>query len=419
MEERTQGPRRLTRSTSHAIGHPRLRRARAATASAFVAHAVAAGTLGARLPAIKDRVGLTDGELGVALTGYALGLFLGTRVASIPIRRLGSRAVVRVGTPLLAAALVAPGAATTLPLLVTAAFSLGVLSGVVDVAMNVQAVAVERLYRRPIMSSIHGMWSAGLLLGAAIGAGAAALHVAVPIHFASVGAALAASSLPALRGLLGSTEEREASDPDARHGRSSPRWSLLPARIILLCLICFGSFLGEGAAIDWSAVYLRDDLGTSAGVAAVGFVAFSLGMTAARFGADRLSARLGPVTVVRGGGLLAAGSLTAGLLQRSFIGAVIALVLFGVALAPVVPITISAAGAHVRGGGSRELAWVVTAGYVGSILGPAIIGLVAEHAGLRTALGIPAALSLVIAALAGSMASAIGARPGPAPPPHG
>jgi fucose permease len=171
--------------------------------------------------------------------------------------------------------------------------------------------------------------------------------------------------------------------------------------VLLLGLVGFSSLVGEGSAADWSAVYLHESLGSTPGFAAAGFAAFSLAMAACRFVADRLVARFGPVSVVRAGSLVAAGGLALGLAVHEPAAAVAGFALLGVGLAPVVPITFSAAGNTGLGPTGAILGRVVTISYVGLVVGPIAIGWVAEQVGLRAALGIPAALALLVAAVAG------------------
>jgi MFS family permease len=185
--------------------------------------------------------------------------------------------------------------------------------------------------------------------------------------------------------------------------------------VIALGVIGFCSFLGEGAAADWSGVYLHEDAGSSAGLAAFAFTAFAVGMVASRFCADRLSARFGPVSVVRIGGVLAGVSLILGLAIVEVPAVLVAFALLGLGLAPIVPVVFSAAG-NV-GSGARALGWVVTMSYVGSVLGPAAIGAVAHGIGLRWGLVIPAALALLAAALAGYARTAAGPEPAAPQPP--
>jgi fucose permease len=170
-------------------------------------------------------------------------------------------------------------------------------------------------------------------------------------------------------------------------------------RVVLLGLIGFSCFLIEGGAMDWSALYLRESLGTTAATAAFALVAFSIGMVTARFVGDRLTASLGPVTLLRAGGVGAVVSLAVGLGIREPSVTIAAFGVLGVSLASVVPTAFSAAGNTFIGTGTA-LAWVVTMSYLGSVLGPAAIGLSANVVGLRLALLIPALFAAVIAVAA-------------------
>src|SRR5918992_5969203 len=150
-------------------------RAYVAVASAFLIHSTVSGTWAPRLPAIKESLDLSDGELGTALVGLAIGLVAGTRLAGAPVDRFGSRPVMRAGFPLLAATLLLPGLADSGVTLFAALLVLGVASGALDVAMNAQGIEVERHLGRPILSGLHGLWSVGLGIGAGLAALAAAI----------------------------------------------------------------------------------------------------------------------------------------------------------------------------------------------------------------------------------------------------
>jgi MFS family permease len=354
-----------------------------------------------RIPAIKADLDLSDGSLGAALTGFAAGLFAGTRMAAWLVERIGSRRVIRVCLPLLAASLVGPGLAGDLGGLTASLVVLGLASGLLDVAMNAQAVGVERGYGRPIMSGLHGMWSVGLLAASAVASGVAAAGVGVLPQFAVASGVLVCVSAFAPLGLL--ADER-VHEPRVRVRER--RHATLALAVLALGAIGFCSFLGEGAAADWSGVYLQQDVGGGPGLAAFAFTAFAIGMVASRFSADRISARAGPVAVVRAGGLLAGLGLALGLAVVEAPAALAGFTLLGLGLAPIVPIAFSAAGN--LGSGSGALGWVVTMSYLGSILGPAAIGFVAHAVGLRAGLVIPAALAIAAAVLAPFARSAAG-----------
>jgi MFS family permease len=381
-------------------------RPRRSTAAVFLVQAAIGGTLAPRIPAIKSGLGLGDGQLGIALTGFAAGLFAGTRIAAWLVDRYGSRRVVQVGLPLLAVGLAGPALAGGLATLTIALVPFGILAGLVDVAMNAQAVQVERAARRPIMASLHGFWSVGLLASSGIAAGLAAAGVSVRTNLVVAAAVLTVLSLLVPRGLL--RDARSERTRDSRRGR-------VALAVLALGIIGFCSFLGEGAAADWSGVYLHEDAGSSAALAALAFTAFAVGMVLSRFSADRLSARFGPVAVVRTGGIVAGLGLAVGLVIVEVPAVLVAFGLLGLGLAPIVPTVFSAAGN--LSGGSWALGWVVTMSYVGMVLGPAVIGALAHGIGLRAGLVIPAALALVAAALAGFARTAAGPEPtAPSPP---
>ncbi len=366
---------------------------RAAVAAAFLIHSTVSGTWAPRLPAIKDSLGLSDGELGTALVGLAIGLVVGTRVAGAPIDRFGSRPVMRAGFPLLAGTLLLPGLAGNAPTLFLALLVLGIASGALDVAMNAQGIEVERRLGRTILSGLHGLWSVGLGLGAGAAALAAAAGLDPLPHFAIVAAVLALASLVFLRGLLPARDQvRHDSEEDDE--RVTVPWTLA---LVLLGVIAFCSFVGEGSASDWSAVYMTQELGTSQAVGALAFAAFAVTMAAARFTADPLRTRLGNVILVRGGSLVAAAGLAAALLIHEPAAGIAGFALLGLGLAPVVPVAFSAAGDLDPRATGRLVGRVATIGYVGSVAGPIMIGWLAEATSLRTSLGLVVLLSLAIA----------------------
>jgi MFS family permease len=371
---------------------------RAAVAAAFLIHSTVSGTWAPRLPAIKESLGLSDGELGTALVGLAIGLLAGTRVAGAPVDRFGSRPVMRAGFPLLAATLLLPAIADSAPTLFASLLILGIASGALDVAMNAQGIEVERTLSKPILSGLHGLWSVGLGLGAGVAALAAAASLDPLPHFAIVAAVLALASLVLLRGLL--PAEHHLRD-ELESEPASVRWTL---PLVLLGVIAFCSFVGEGSASDWSAVYMTQELGSSPALGALAFTAFAVTMAIARFAADPLRARLGNVTLVRGGSLIAAAGLGLGLLVHAPAAAIAGFALLGLGLAPVVPIAFSAAGDLDPRATGRLVGRVATLGYVGSVAGPIMIGWLAEATSLRVSLGLVVVLAFFIAACGGAAA---------------
>jgi MFS family permease len=406
-----------------------MRRARASAVAFFVVLGLADGVWLARIPAIKHGLNLSDGVLGVALLTTPAGALLAAAVAGRLVDRFGSARPMPPAGVAVALLPVAFGLANSLAALMVALLAFGAAAGLLDVAMNAQAVRVERGYRRPLFTSFHACYSFGGLAGALLGGLFAWAGVGPAPTFTAVGVPTAVLAVIASRGLLRGPETRGAArstaagDPGATHGRpaegrsggrcpadegaagqrtgdragAATRGRAASARIIALGLLAFCSLLGEGAAGSWSAVYLRDNLGTSAGFAALGYAAFSVMMAVGRLFGDRLVARFGPARVVSACGLVAAAGLGAGLISAAPAGALIGFGLFGAGVSCTFPQLLAAAGNMRSFPSGRGIARVAGTGYLGHLCGPVLIGGCASLAGLRLALGLPVILMLVVA----------------------
>jgi len=260
--------------------------------------------------------------------------------------------------------------------------------------MNAQAVVVEKLYRQPIMSSFHALWSTGGLVGAATG-GLIAAQGFSPLAHLSFAALLAmAGTFVIIPRLLQGEKHSEPKEKKAR------KFSLPPRRLLALGVVALCVMAGEGAMADWSAVYLRSQLQTSEGLAAVGYAAFSICMATGRFLGDGLTARFGAVTLVRFSGFIAATGLSITLLFAEPVMALVGFGLVGIGFATVVPSVFTAAGRISGISPGVALASVSSLGYLGFLASPPVIGLVAEGIGLRGALGIIVVTSVTVAVLA-------------------
>ena len=386
-----------------------MRRARVGVTSAFAAHAVLSGLLGPWVPRIKAQAGLDASGLGIALTGFAIGLLAGTRVADPAIRRWGGRRVVRGGIPMMGVGFALLPWAGNLALLTLLFLGIGLSAGLIDVAMNIEAVAVERRFERRMMSAIHGTWSVALFVGAALASAGIAAGVPMEIHLPICAAVVVLASSVFLRWLPEETEApaeapEEAPEEAAAGGPGDanvPHTSSSRV-LLLLCLVAGGSFLVEGIAVEWSAVFLRESVGAASSAAGLGVVAFSAGMAASRFVGDRLVARFGQPAVVRLGASSAFVALAAMLIVPRLLPSVVALGIVGLGLGPVVPLAFRTAGRTRRPGHASALPLVVTAGYTGSIVGPLLVGFIADLATLRIAFLVPVVASAASALAAGA-----------------
>ncbi|MEU8146689.1 MFS transporter [Nonomuraea sp. NPDC048901] len=364
-------------------------RARVAVYLLFFLAGAAVGTWTARIPAIKENLGLSDGRLSLALLAIAAGAVVGMQAVGRLVDRYGSSRVMIPAALLQGVVLVLPAYAANLGTLAAALFGFGVVHGVLDVSMNANAVEVERAWGRPIMSSFHAVFSIGGFAGAAVGGLFAHLALSPAVTFLSVGAVIALLAAWAAAWALRSRPAPVISADGVRPG--------LPKGILFLGVLAFCCLVGEGAAADWSSVYLREDLAASAGFAAAGYAAFSIMMTAGRLAGDRLAARFGPVALVRGCGLLAAAGLGLALTIGHPVAAVAGFGCFGAGLSCIVPQVFSAAGHRDPAFAGRALARVASIGYLGFLSGPVLIGGIAELSGLPRALAVPALLAAFVA----------------------
>lgn len=370
------------------------RAARLAVATMFFVAGAGQGNWVVRIPDVQQSLGLSPGALGVALFGLPLGLLVGVPASGWASVRWGSRSVTVVAALGYCATLVLPSLAWSGATLLAALVLFGIASGSLDVAMNTQAVAVEARYERPIMSSFHAVFSGGGLAGSAVGGAVAAFGVGPFLHLASAGLVLGAMVAVAAGRLLPATVESR--ERESRR-RLRPSWRMLALGTIAFCVL-----MGEGAVADWSAVFLRQDVGAGAALAGAGFAAFSLAMAGGRLVGDVLNARLGAVALLRLGGAVAGAGMALALVPDGAALSILGFGLVGAGLSTLFPTVIGAAGRTRDAPTGTVIATITALGYFGFLAGPPLIGLLADVAGLRAALGVVVALALLVVAVAGS-----------------
>ncbi|MFJ3232989.1 MFS transporter [Streptomyces sp. NPDC086787] len=372
-------------------------RARYALAAVFAVHGAVTGSFATRVPWIQDHASLGAGRLGFALAFTAFGASCAMPLAGRISHRLGSRTALRALIALWTLSLPLPSLAVNLPTLCLAMFVYGASAGMADVAMNALGVEVERLMGKSIMSGLHGMWSAGALIGAAVGTLAAHLGTDARAHFTAAAAVLtvlgvlAAGRVPDLR-------PDEGEEPP-------PRFALPPRSALLIGAVGFCSVFAEGAGLDWSAVFLRDRLGSSAGLAAASTTGFMLTMAVARIAGDAVVNRFGAVRTVRaGGGLAVLGGLLIVVAGHPAV-AMAGFALMGLGIAVVVPLCFAAAG-HSGPNPSQAIAGVATITYTSGLVAPGLIGGVAQATSLVVSFGLVTALAFGLVAFAGVLRTA-------------
>jgi hypothetical protein len=360
------------------MGAKGLQSAQIALAIVFVCLGTVDGTWAARLPAIQDRLGLDSGRLGVALFAATFFAMLSLPLAGMLSARFGSRLPTAAGLLIIAAGLTCAGLAPSFATLLPAAALFGVGVGVLDVGANAHGVSIERGLDRPILSSLHGFWSVGLLVGSAVAAGAAAVSASPRLQFPLVALAIVLVGLACVPRLLRATRSVD----DAAHF-ALPRGALaLPA------FLTFCSFFLESASMSWSAVFLAGPAGASGAVAAGGVVAYSIAMAIARFAGDPLTARWGVGGIAQRGGTLVVAGITLVLATRSPVPGLVGFALVGAGCAAIVPALFRAAAAVPGVSAGAGIAAVATAGYLGGVVNGPAIGFLARGVGLTLAMSL-------------------------------
>ncbi|MFP5503771.1 MAG: MFS transporter [Candidatus Sericytochromatia bacterium] len=384
---------------------PSLQHVRLAVAACFFVSGAVVSSWVPHIPGMQRALGMSPGVLGAVLLAFALGALVAMAVSGGLSLRFGAARLMRYATVLYC--LMAP--LTVLaphPMaLAGVLLLLGLGNGAMGVAMNAEAVEVERAYGRGIMSSFHALYSLGCLVGAAMGGLTIAAALPPVWHLVAVGV---------LAGLLGVWASfRYLPRRPAAEEKAPPLLVKPTPYLALLGLGAFCSFVVEGAMADWAALYMHEELGASEAVAASGSAAFSLMMLVGRLTGDATTRRFSPAGVVRLGGTLATLGIGLALAIAHPIAAVVGFGLVGAGLATVVPNFLSAAGRETRVPTPRAVAAVFSFGFTGYMAGPAIIGGIAQVTSLPVAMASLMAFSVVIL-LQGSILR----RPPSLPAPH-
>jgi MFS family permease len=373
----------------HATAHSQtLERARLAVCGAFLANGGMIGGWAVVIPSVEAKLAVGHATFGLALLFMAAGAILAMPIAGGLVARFGSRVVLVVSALCLFPTALGPVLAPNLAALAAALFLFGAANGAMDVAMNAHGVAVENRLGRPVMSFFHGLYSVGGLIGAV--AGALFLVSQGPLAFNAVLAAvLLVVFIVSSRGLLHGSV-------DTQDGGATFAWPTRP--VMGLAILSFLALMSEGAIVDWCGIYLRTVLGAGPSLSATGFAVFAGTMAIARLTGDRLRARFGTEPLVIVSGTIAAFGVAMTIATSNPIVALVGLGFSGLGIANLIPVIFGAAGRMQGLSAGSGIAAVTTLGYTGFLVGPPLIGQVAQFAGLDRALAI-VAVALAICAL--------------------
>jgi len=340
-----------------------------------------------RIPTIQQNLGLSESELGAVLFSLPVGLMLSLPLAGWLITKVGSRKVVILNVLLYSLILAFLGFAQNTFQLVTGLFFFGLVANMVNIAINTQAVGVEVLYKKSIMASFHGLWSLAGFIGAAIGTimiGNGIIpfhHFLIMLAVSWVGAAFCASYLL---------------KHDSKGSENQPIFVKPDKSLINLGIIAFCSMICEGAMFDWSGVYFKKVVQAEPAWVGAGYTAFMCTMALSRFFADWFTSHFGLKLILQLSGILTAAGLIIAVLLPQLPTAILGFLLVGAGVSSVVPLVYGAAGKSTVMSPGVALAAVSTIGFLGFLIGPPLIGLVAGASSLKGSFAIIAIMGFAI-----------------------
>ncbi|MCX2452610.1 MFS transporter [Pedobacter sp. PLR] len=371
-------------------------KAQSATKFIFLVCGLGISSWAPMVPYAKERLGLNDANLGLLLLLLGGGAIAMMPVSGILSHRYGSRVVI-LGAALLMAFVLPLLMLTNTPVQMgIALFIFGAAVGTVDVAMNTQGVQVENIAEKPIMSSLHGLFSVGGLLGS-LGLGFL-MRLGLAPEAAAITIAILLIIIVSLnyKSLLDMQTEKAAIQKFSSHVATDKKTSWFTGSVLFLGLMCFAVFLSEGAMLDWSALFLKESRGITEEFSGIGYAAFSIAMAFMRLTGDKLVSKFDGKTVV------VAGSLVAGLgillaVATPWLGTtILGFVLLGLGAANIVPVFISEGGKLKDVPATVAIPVISTIGYAGQLAGPAILGFIAYSFSLPIAFGFTAMLLFMV-----------------------
>jgi MFS family permease len=354
----------------------------------FFLQPIAFGAWLPRIPDIQRALGLGSAELAVALLGMPIGILLTLPFAGRFVARIGARATILYGFPVFLAVVWLPTWSWNLTALFLFLAVVGIALATIELGLNVMADAVEKETGSLIMSTCHGFWSLGIMFGNLIGAGLAGLHLAPHTAVILVAAIVLPLALAASRGL-----------PDLKGAAPDPEAKTMPLQLpglalLAICLFTFGVTMTEGAVADWSAVFLRDVFGSGSVQAGIGYSVFALMVATGRFFGDGLKARFGAVALARACGFANVVGLVLLFVSPNAVMAFLGFAAMGLGVSVGFPLAVTAAASLTDRPSASSVAILSFIALLGFLVGPPLIGFVAELGGMRLGLAmlLPAAI---------------------------
>ena len=375
----------------------RVKKAKRATQAVFLVCGLALSSWAPMVPFAKERLNLNESDLGLLLLLLGAGAILMMPVTGFLSHKFGTRIVIFISGLLAALILPLLLLVNDIALMGVLLFLFGASVGAIDVAMNTHGVFVQNQLPKPVMSSLHGLFSVGGLLGSLglgllIEAGLRPMVAAI-----SIACLLVLILISQYSSLFTKALEQPATEEETDSNNESRSFAWLHKTILYLGFACFIVFLAEGAMLDWSALLLTENRGVSVALSGMGYAVFSVAMAVMRLTGDRLVTRLSEKNVVVGGAILAAAGIliaaNAGSLSLTLAG----FVLLGIGSANIVPVFFSEAGRLKSVASAIAIPAVSTIGYAGQLAGPALIGFAAHQYSLPLAISFIGLLLIIVA----------------------
>jgi MFS family permease len=373
-------------------------KARWAISAIFFCYGLTFASWASRIPSIQEKFSLSEAELGTLLLMLPIGSFISLPIAGILVAKWNSFLVTRLSIVLYLVSLVAISLSENIYLLGLVLFLFGLMGNMVNIAINTQAVSLEKEYRKNIMASFHGMWSLAGFFGAIIGAFMIGQEILLQFHYTIIFSASIVAALLSFKFLIKSDQEED---------KEKPIFVIPDKSLLLLGIIAFCSMMCEGTMFDWSGVYYKKVVKAPQDILGLAYTFFMVSMAGTRFVADYFTSRFGVKKVVFFSGVLNFSGLLILILLPGEIISLVAFFIIGAGVSSVVPLVFSLAGKSKTMSPSVALAAVSTMGFFGFLLGPPLIGYLAAWLNLQVSFSFIALMALCVIILATQIKSTL------------
>ena len=347
-----------------------------------------------RIPNIQDSLHLNNAALGSVLLLLPIGSMTGLPMSGYLVTKFGSRRMLLVSTFALVIPMIGIGLSTTAWMLAFNLFFFGLTNNLMNISVNTQAVIVEKQYGRSIMASFHGLWSLGGFAGVGLGTLMIGLSINPLKHFILISTTC----------LVGMTlMHRHTIQVEEHRSNKKKSFSRPDAYLVVLGMIAFSTMACEGTMFDWSGVYFKKVIGVTTNLTTLGFVAFMMMMATGRFLGDKFITHSGATSVLRASGIIIFTGLMTAVIFPFIIPSTIGFMLVGIGVSSVVPIAYTLAGNTHKMATGAAIASVSSIGFFGFLLGPPLIGFIAQAFNLRLSFTLIAFLSLVMVVMSGKI----------------